>query len=151
MLKSPLRSLVVMTSLLAAAGCGGGPTLYPITGKVSLNGEPLADAAVIFMPADGSANSAQGVSGPDGSYSLRAAAGKYTVSVNKVASASSVPDQFKDDPSMADMAPVAPGAKKKQEKHSDAVGQQFENVEVIAGTNEPKDFDVKAAADAAKP
>lgn len=148
MLKSRLRTLFVATSLLAAAGCGGGPTLYPITGAITLNNAPLADAAVIFLPTDGSSVGGQGSSGPDGKYSLSVPAGKYTVSVNKLASAASVPEQFKDDPSMADMAPGPPGSKKKAEKVSDAVGQQFENVEVVAGKNEPMDFDLKAAADA---
>ncbi|MGE5195122.1 MAG: carboxypeptidase-like regulatory domain-containing protein [Deltaproteobacteria bacterium] len=40
---------------LAASGCGGQaevPELVPVTGKVTFGGQPLADALVVFMPAD---------------------------------------------------------------------------------------------------
>ncbi|MBM4002697.1 MAG: DUF4198 domain-containing protein [Planctomycetes bacterium] len=34
-------------------GCGAGePKIHPVTGKVLLNGQPLADASVVFHPVD---------------------------------------------------------------------------------------------------
>ena len=35
---------------LAAAGCGGGPTIAPVSGKVTLDGKPYRDAVVSFQP-----------------------------------------------------------------------------------------------------
>jgi hypothetical protein len=36
---------------LAASGCGGkGPTIAPVSGLVTMNGQPLANATVTFQP-----------------------------------------------------------------------------------------------------
>jgi hypothetical protein len=56
---------------LAAAGCGGsggGPPLGKVSGVVTLDGQPLADATVTFTPAVG--RPSQGVTGSDGRYTL---------------------------------------------------------------------------------
>ena len=48
--------LAVVAVVLVLAGCGGGskrPKLYPATGTVTLDGKPLADATVSFVPAVG--------------------------------------------------------------------------------------------------
>lgn len=48
--------MVVVALALAMAGCGGGPKrpkLYPASGTVTLDGKPLADATVSFVPASG--------------------------------------------------------------------------------------------------
>ena len=50
------RSCFVVAVALALAGCGGGPKrpkTYPATGTVTLDGQPLADATVSFVPAVG--------------------------------------------------------------------------------------------------
>lgn len=55
----------------AAAGCGGGgggPPLGRVSGVVTLDGQPLADATVTFTPATG--RPSQGVTGSDGRYTL---------------------------------------------------------------------------------
>jgi hypothetical protein len=43
---------VVAACALVAAGCGGNG-LVTVTGKVTLDGEPLSDATVIFVPVEG--------------------------------------------------------------------------------------------------
>lgn len=46
----------VLVAALAVAGCGAAsnkPKLYPATGTVTLDGKPLADATVSFVPAVG--------------------------------------------------------------------------------------------------
>lgn len=67
--------------LLAMVGCskGPGPVFAPVTGRVTVNGQPLAEGTIHFVP-----DEEQGFSGPmsmaamqtDGSYSLRGP-GKY--------------------------------------------------------------------------
>jgi hypothetical protein len=55
----------------AAAGCGGsggGPPLGTVSGVVTLDGQPLADATVTFTPAAG--RPSQGFTGSDGRYTL---------------------------------------------------------------------------------
>lgn len=84
-------ALLLVTGLsLVIAGCGtGGPALsklYPVTGKVTVGGKPLADCSVQFV-AIGKAGSFSGKIGEDGSYTLAdmkdgrpgAEVGKYKV------------------------------------------------------------------------
>lgn len=51
-------------------GCGGGNV--PVSGVITLDGNPLPDAYVVFEPqTEGGASAAsQGVTGPDGKYQL---------------------------------------------------------------------------------
>ncbi|WP_165069559.1 carboxypeptidase-like regulatory domain-containing protein [Paludisphaera rhizosphaerae] len=152
-MKHRMKSLVLGSSLmiLAVAGCGG-PTLHPVTGTITQNGEPLAEAAVMFLPEDPSGLPAQAVTGPDGKYTLTtgassgATAGKFKVAVSKTAS--NVTGDFQDDPFMASMAPD--DGKKKKPTKGGPVEATFD-AEVVAGKNEPIDYDVKVAADSAKP
>jgi len=66
------RAATVLALLVAAAaGCGGGgggPPLGRVSGVVTLDGQPLADATVTFTPATG--RPSQGVTGSDGRYTL---------------------------------------------------------------------------------
>jgi hypothetical protein len=78
--------------VLGLAGCGGGlGTLYPVSGKVTLDGEPLKDARLILVPdADKGNKSPASPFGKvtDGTYLLTtngrpgAPAGWYKVMVN---------------------------------------------------------------------
>jgi hypothetical protein len=66
----------VFVSLLVLLGCSkvGGPEFAPVTGRVMLNGQPLAMGTIHFVP-----DNARGTTGPmslgdmhaDGSFSLR--------------------------------------------------------------------------------
>lgn len=52
------------------AGCGqSGPELFPVQGQVTLDGRPLADAGVMFLPAD-MGPSASGTTNSDGHFEL---------------------------------------------------------------------------------
>ncbi|HBN77861.1 MAG TPA: hypothetical protein DD473_19035 [Planctomycetaceae bacterium] len=71
-------------------GCGGASKLdtVPVTGMVTYNGEPIADASVTFYPEKGRA--ASGMTDQDGIYTLTtyesgdgAVAGKHKVSISK--------------------------------------------------------------------
>ncbi len=72
----------------ATAGCGGGLELAPASGKVTLDGKPLADAAVNFVPVDGGPV-ASGVTDTQGTFSVRttnkpgAVPGEHHVTVTK--------------------------------------------------------------------
>jgi hypothetical protein len=60
-------SLGLLLCLLAAAGCDRSATR--VTGKVTVDGTPLADGAVRFIPLDGKAPTAGGTI-EDGEYSV---------------------------------------------------------------------------------
>jgi hypothetical protein len=74
---SPRRSAgaALMLGLVALAGCGGGPVLAPVTGKVTLNGKPLERIALEFHP-DGEGPRSTGLTGPDGTFTLTTDTGK---------------------------------------------------------------------------
>ena len=96
------------------AGCGSGPyKVAPVSGRITLNGQPLANAAVTFQPSvEGKTNPGPGSGGftdSDGRYTLKltgtetsgAVLGKHMVRINlthKDNSADDRPKRFKDLP-----------------------------------------------------
>jgi len=53
--------VIILTATIAAAGCGSQPfDLAPVSGRVTLDGQPVADAKVLLLPA----NRKQPVAGP---------------------------------------------------------------------------------------
>jgi hypothetical protein len=70
----PARLGVVVTLAVLAAGCGGAHRTAPVSGRVTLNDQPLEGAAVLFSPvADGQAEPGPGSGGitdKDGRYTL---------------------------------------------------------------------------------
>jgi hypothetical protein len=82
------RSSVIC--LLMLAGCSGGapvPKLNSVTGRVTLDGEPLAEAIVSFIPDKGPPSGA--ITDDEGKYVLKfktgdvgAVAGEHTVTIS---------------------------------------------------------------------
>lgn len=74
--------------VLTASGCGDVIEYFPVTGQVTLDGKPLPDAVVSFMPDDEGGVATLGETDGDGVYTLRQTAdssgapvGKYTVRI----------------------------------------------------------------------
>ena len=74
---------------MSCVGCGsGGPALYSVTGKVTLDGQPLPNVNVSFFPGDSKLPSSGGVTDSQGVYKLTTAqgttgavAGKHKITV----------------------------------------------------------------------
>ena len=63
-------TVVLILLLIALAGCGkGGPQIAPVHGRVTLDGQPLAKADVVFQP-DGSQRGSTGRTDAEGRYEL---------------------------------------------------------------------------------
>lgn len=86
------RFFVAGLVLLVAYGCGGetGPETHPVTGTVTLDGEPVEGATVSFSPAEGGVRAAVGETDATGRYTLTtmrsgdgAMAGSFNVRVFK--------------------------------------------------------------------
>ena len=82
---SPPRTLCGLL-VLAAAGCHRGPQIAPVSGRVTLDGKPLAMAEVKFEPPVGRAS--HGRTNDNGEYQLRytrdemgALVGQHTVRI----------------------------------------------------------------------
>ena len=90
-----LRCGLTSVFVVVLAGCGGdsGPVTAPVSGKVTLDGEPLAGAVVNFGVEDFVGS---GKTGSDGTYSLDqgAALGENKVWIEKFVP----PEGFTDDP-----------------------------------------------------
>lgn len=52
------------------AGCGGDPNIIPVTGQITLDGSPLANAEVTFTPSKFQAGSSMGTTDENGNYEL---------------------------------------------------------------------------------
>jgi hypothetical protein len=85
--------IMFLGCVLLIAGCGSSPV--PVTGQVKLNGKPLADADVAFIPdketaAAGAGAGSVGKTDANGNFTLRMAQkdvpgaipGKYTVKIS---------------------------------------------------------------------
>jgi hypothetical protein len=130
-----LCSVAVGAALLVSAGCGSGPTLVPVTGVVTLNGEPLEGAELTFIPDQTNDEMTPGgdSTGPEGNYKAMynyrsgLAPGKYTVLISKKANSGEgvedAPPEIMGDPYMAAMAGYA--VEVLPEKYSDPLKSDF--------------------------
>lgn len=77
---------------LLSVGCGGSGSLgtVPVTGSVTLDGEPVEGASVVFSPVTAEGRAAAAKTGPDGKFKLTTQAtddgavpGSYKVAITK--------------------------------------------------------------------
>src|SRR5262245_18076613 len=80
------RHLVMLAAVLAAAGCGQGSGPVPVRGVVKLDGQPVANAAVVFVAQAPGGRDAYGSTDANGVFRLTttspddgALRGKYKV------------------------------------------------------------------------
>lgn len=82
--------VTVALGLMMFVGCGGGdptPTLFPVVGKVTIDGKPATEGAVAFRDVGTGTIQPAGLISEDGSYKIYlgqqegAPAGEYTVLV----------------------------------------------------------------------
>lgn len=160
--RSKLTSLTraVATALAAAvlvAGCGeeDGPALVGVTGTVTEDGKPLAEAVVLFTPTGGGPERpGEDVTGPQGNFKLMTnrrsgvAPGKYHVVVTKAVPklSAEMAAQYEGDPYMATLS-TTPAASKKKSGPSEFT---FER-EVTTEAKQVINLDVKAGAAAPAP
>jgi hypothetical protein len=66
------RFVILVSVVFACLGCGGdtGPELAEVTGKVTLDGQPLAKVSLQFTPESPSGSPSYGVTDSEGSYEL---------------------------------------------------------------------------------
>ena len=76
--------LFVLPAVAALAGCGGaGNKVAMVTGTVTLNGKPLADAMVEFVPIGGTGSTAFGRTDDNGAYKMEYSRDQSGVFVGK--------------------------------------------------------------------
>lgn len=71
-MKRVLGILVAVFVLPVLAGCSGTPPLVPVSGTVKLDGKPIAEATVTFLPTEGTLKwVARGKTDSQGLFQLR--------------------------------------------------------------------------------
>ncbi len=80
-----LRSFSLLLLGITFCGCGGGPNLVPVSGKVTLDGQPAKEGSVSFVQEGGPKPIGVGALVLDGQYALSKtnglSPGKYRVEV----------------------------------------------------------------------
>lgn len=71
------RSVLVLATLAVSmiGGCQQGPRRYALSGRVALDGQPLADGAISFRPEEGTPGPSAGGEIKDGVFSIPASGG----------------------------------------------------------------------------
>lgn len=116
MLSRPLAGLPLVFSalmLVSAQGCGGGEAVHEVevTGKITIDGEPIDQGSISFVAADGVARTGGGVI-KDGKYIARVAPGEKKVMVlgNKVVGTEPLYKGVPDSPTREKLETVTPPA-----------------------------------------
>jgi hypothetical protein len=127
MLKQFVCGVGVILLSLSLTGCGGDAgqkPVYPVSGKITMAGAPVAKATVVFGPME-KQPVATAITDANGEFKLTtydsfdgAAAGKYEVTVTKVA-VSSQQAQPAHDPTGSSTASSAPTHNAKDSKSDD--------------------------------
>ena len=77
-------ALLLLLSAFCLSGCGdGGPPRGSVSGQVTLDGAPLAQGSILFVPIEGNQGIAAGGQIVDGKYSLAGDAG-VSLGANRV-------------------------------------------------------------------
>ena len=109
-LVSPKRMALVLAPMaLLLGGCGGEqrPDLYPVSGVVTYQGQPLANAEVVFHN-DSAPRAAAGTTDAEGRFQLQsfedfdgAVAGEHAVTITKLQANAEISGANADDPTAA--------------------------------------------------
>ena len=111
------RESFMLAAVLAAAGCGGGSGPVPVRGVVTLDGQPVANAAVVFVAQTPGGRDAYGSTDANGAFRLTttkpddgALPGKYKVVIQPAGpGGGSTPfDDTSKPPAPAPKAPLGP-------------------------------------------
>ncbi len=114
---SLLACLASLTIVVAIAGCGGegNVELAPVTGTITQNGQPLANADVVFSPAgDVEASTSAGTTDENGKFELQyndgrngAVPGKHQVTITVGGPSSEEPAEGGGEEEMSVAVPMA--------------------------------------------
>ena len=113
-----MRKLYLLCLSLAVCGCGSGSGTVPVSGVVKLDGQPLKNASVSFVP-EGDGKQATGTTDEAGKFALStvnprdgAIPGKYKVVIEQSSNFVETADGLSSDQAMAANAAALAKAKK---------------------------------------
>ena len=104
----PILAMTALAATVSATGCNFGPTMAPVTGKVTYQGKAVAEGTVTFYPVAGGRPSTGKIQS-DGTYELSssepgdgAVVGEYKVAIEarRVSNAPPAPKTFQEELAM---------------------------------------------------
>ncbi|WP_406698259.1 carboxypeptidase-like regulatory domain-containing protein [Singulisphaera sp. Ch08] len=146
-------------ALLGMIGCNSDPDsaikLVPVKGTVTLDGKPMANAMISFIPevANNPSTAGGDTTGPDGNYLAQyrnrtgLAPGKYKVTIVpglSEGSEGSIPEELRNDPFMAAEGARVAAASRASVKKKVEIKGEFDAE--VTGTDSPLNFEVKTAS-----
>jgi hypothetical protein len=124
---------VVLSGTMVASlfvGCGGGDGAADVAGEVTLDGKPIEEGVIHFMPVDGKSRTASTfIRG--GHFQARVPLGKHRVEISSVQARPLRPGQDADSATGAEVVPARYNTKSEL------------RAEVVPGRNEPR-FELSA-------
>lgn len=144
-LAAPVVCLSLVTVLFIGCGKSGGPERFEVSGKVTFNGEPIADGDITFQPTEGSnAPTASGTI-KNGLYKLEGefgvAAGTYEVRINSYR-ASAPGDRMLPGGDL-DMPPETPGVPSRDQILPEKFNTKSTIEKITLSGKTEKNFDLK--------
>ena len=135
------RVVFFAMALVAVVGCGSGSKIVPVSGTVTLDGQPLANAFVGFQP-----QATGGAQAGVGSYGMTDAAGKFTLKTSDKDEAGAVVGTHRVEITVKEVADdrdpkLRPKAKVLPTKYNRETELQFK---VEAGGTDAANFDLKS-------
>jgi hypothetical protein len=127
--------VIVMPIVMLSAGCGG-PPLHPVSGRVTLDGEPLDEAVIMFVPLEANARKTGGA----------VTAGRYVVPRDVGLAAGRYRVEIADDPPIDSHG--RPGTAPQPARRRLPVMYATDSplvVEVVAGADTGFDFELQAS------
>jgi len=131
---------------LVSLACGRGPEYAPVSGRVTLDGQPLAGAAVVFQPIGHSRDDAGGYgssakTGADGRYTLRVAGPNDSVGGLVGTHRVSITTRVSESAPGSDEITLKKGGEKVPAKYNTKSELTFD---IPAGGTSTADFDLKS-------
>src|SRR5262245_16978190 len=151
----PLAVSTWVTVGIVLTGCSNSsrPPTYPVTGTVTLQGKPVAGAAITFVPT-GEGDAASAITDSEGKYALTtweardgARPGEYRVKVSKQDVAAVDPSKLVQNLTIEEEQRIYVESKKSPPPARSLIPSKFENEQtsglVYKVENKPTTFDIK--------
>lgn len=135
-----MRLAIFSLLVIAFVGCGSSSGTVPVKGRVTLDGEPLANASISFIP-QGEGRQATGTSDANGEFTMStidpkdgALPGTYKVAIVPTSPMDQTPEGLSADEAMA--AAAAAAAKRKGKPAGPEVPEAYTRVDKTPLTQE---------------
>src|SRR6478609_5200191 len=102
---APLREILLCLAVVSMAGCMGGDGAAEVVGEVSLDGKPIDDGVIHFVPINGQSRTASTFI-RSGHFQMRVPLGQHRVEISSVQARPARPGQDADSTTGGEIVPA---------------------------------------------